>query len=290
MRVLVTGASGQLGTDIVAELERRAADRRRGPKWQIVAAGRRELDVSGRERVLAVIADLEPDVIIHAAALTDVDACEEDPERALAVNALGTRHVAEAARLVSAHVCYLSTDYVFDGRSKRPYTEWDRPNPLSVYGLAKLGGEQEVDRSATIVRTAWVCGRYGHNIVKTILSLSASGAPLRFVDDRRGSPTSSSDLAAKVVDLASSRRPGIFHVTNQGETTWYGLARAVLSHAGLDPGRVEAIAAADLDPPRPAPRPANSVLDNAVLRMEGDELLPPWEVSIGHLVEALTGA
>jgi len=289
VRVLVTGAEGQVGTEIVAQLDHRAAERRRGPAWRIAAAGREEIDVSRREVVLAAVVGFEPDVIIHAAAFTDVDACESAPERAFAVNALGTRHVAEAARLVSAHVCYMSTDYVFDGHSERAYTEWDRPNPLSVYGLSKLAGEQELDSGATIVRTSWVSGRHGRNIVKTILRLSAAGSTLRFVDDQRGSPTVSSDLAAKLVALALSRRPGIFHVTNQGETTWYGLARAVLRHAGLDPDRVEPIATADLDPPRPAPRPINSVLDNAVLRLDGDELLPRWEVSIGRLVEALTG-
>ncbi|MCU1491532.1 MAG: dTDP-4-dehydrorhamnose reductase, partial [Acidimicrobiaceae bacterium] len=230
----------------------------------------------------------EPDLVIHPAALTAVDACETDPDRAFAVNAIGTRHLAEASRRVGAHLVYVSTDYVFDGRSERPYREWDTPNPLSVYGMSKLGGERELDASCTVVRTSWVCGRHGANMAKTVLRLAAgSQGPLRFVDDQRGSPTIASDLASVLVDLAFSRRPGIFHVTNSGTTTWYGFARAVLAAAGLDPDRVEPIATADLVPARPAPRPANSVLDNAALRLSGLPLLPPWEESLSALVVEL---
>ncbi|HLI15044.1 MAG TPA: dTDP-4-dehydrorhamnose reductase [Acidimicrobiales bacterium] len=287
MRVLVTGAGGQLGREVVAELARRAAARRRGPALEVVAPTRAELDVAQRSAVLAAIVTLEPDVIVHAAAFTAVDRCEQEVERALAVNALGTRHVAEAARLVGAHVCYVSTDYVFDGTKPTPYDEWDEPNPLSVYGRSKLGGERGLDPSATVVRTAWVCSAHGTNMVRTLLRLAADEGELRFVDDQRGSPTVAADLAPKLVDLALERRPGVFHVTNQGETTWYGFARAVLGFLGADPGRVVPISTAELVPPRPAPRPANSVLDNAALRLAGDGLLPHWEESTRRLVAAL---
>jgi dTDP-4-dehydrorhamnose reductase len=289
LRILVTGAGGQVGSEVVSELERRAAERRRGAPWRIVAATHEHLDVTSRDSVLAAVTTIEPQVIIHSAAWTAVDDCEGDPEQAFRVNALGTRHIAEAAHLVGAHVCYLSTDYVFDGRSDRPYTEWDEPNPLSVYGRSKLGGERELGESATVVRTAWVCGRNGPNMAKTVLRLASSERPLCFVDDQHGSPTSASDLALKVVDLALARRRGTFHVTNQGRTTWFGFAQEVLRLAGQDPGRVMPIATADLDPPRPAPRPACSVLDNAALRLSGDELLPPWEASLGRLVGDLLG-
>jgi dTDP-4-dehydrorhamnose reductase len=290
LRILVTGAAGQVGSEVVATLEHRAAERRRGSAWQIVAMTRDQLDVGSRDAVLAAVSTVEPQVIIHAAAWTAVDACESDPDRAFRVNSLGTRHVAEAARLVNAHVCYLSTDYVFDGRSDRPYTEWDEPNPQSVYGRSKLGGEGELADSATIVRTAWVCGQNGSNMAKTVLRLAASETPLRFVDDQHGSPTVAGDLAVKIVDLALSRRRGTFHVTNAGRTTWFGFAQEVLRLAGHDPGRVVPISTADLEPARPAPRPACSVLDNAALRLSGDELLPPWEVSLRHLVSDLLGA
>lgn len=287
MRVLVTGAGGQVGLEVAQLLSGKAADRRRGPALETVALDRATLDVSRRDSVLAAVAAVEPDVVVHLAAWTAVDGCETDPDRAYSVNALGTRNVAEAARSVGAHLCYISTDYVFDGAADEPYREWDEPRPLSVYGSSKLAGERACDPGATIVRTSWVCGRFGSNMVKTVLRLAGGEGPLRFVDDQRGCPTVAADLASKIVELAVARRPGVFHVTNQGVATWYELARAVVARAGLDDARVEPILTADLDPPRPAPRPANSVLDNAALRLSGLTLLPHWLDSVGSLVDEL---
>ncbi|MHB1986813.1 MAG: dTDP-4-dehydrorhamnose reductase [Acidimicrobiales bacterium] len=287
MRILVTGAGGQVGSELVRLLGELDGARSRD-RIDVVAADRGRLDVSKREDVLSAICHLEPDIVLHPAAWTAVDACEGDPDRAFAVNALGARHVADAARRTGSHVVYLSTDYVFDGRSDRPYVEWDHANPLSVYGRSKLAGEFEIDPAWTIVRTSWVIGRHGHNIAKTVLRLAqTSAAPLCFVDDQRGSPTVAAELAAKVVELGLERRPGCFHVTNQGETTWFGFAREVLRCAGLDPSRVEPIKTSELAPPQAAPRPVNSVLDNAALRLSGDNLLPEWRESLGRLVREL---
>jgi dTDP-4-dehydrorhamnose reductase len=288
MRVFVTGVTGQLGTEIVAELHRRAAERLRGPALEVIAPEEGDLDITNRDALISAIATVQPEVIIHPAAWTAVDACESDPDRAYSVNTLGTRNIAEAARHVGAHLCYLSTDYVFDGTSPRPYLEWDDPNPLSVYGRSKLGGERELDDGHTIVRTAWVNGRFGANMVKTVLRLAEGTGALRFVDDQRGSPTSAADLAKRVVELSLGRHPGIYHVTNQGSTTWYEFARLVLSASGGDPARVEPISTSQLDPPRPAPRPANSVLDNAAMRLSGWSLLPSWDQAISDLVAELT--
>ena len=299
MRVLVTGAGGQLGRDLVTALSggippggrRRALLGPEGPApagtVDVVGADHRSLPVDDRAAVLNAVDALRPDVVVHAAAWTAVDACEGDPDRAFVVNVLGTRHVAEAAARTGAHLVYVSTDYVFDGRSHLPYREWDEPAPASVYGRSKLAGERECPPGTTVVRTSWVCGAGGANMVKTALRLAKGEGPLRFVDDQRGSPTFTADLAAALVTLALDRRPGLFHVTNQGATTWYGFVRAVLGAAGYDPGRVEPIATADLDPPRPAPRPANSVLDNAALRLSGLPLLPTWEDGLQRLVRAL---
>jgi dTDP-4-dehydrorhamnose reductase len=295
MKVLVTGAGGQLGTDVVDALAGRvptggrAGDPATGrlglrSPCDVIAADHARLDVADRGAVLGVVEGVRPDVVVHAAAWTAVDACEGDPDRAFAVNALGTRHVAEAARRFGAHVVYVSTDYVFDGTSTRPYVEWDRTNPMSVYGRSKLGGELELDPGSTVVRTSWVCGAHGANMVRTVLRLAAQPGSLRFVDDQRGSPTFTADLAGVVAVLATDRLPGTFHVTNSGVTSWYGFAREVLAGAGHDPDRVEPVATAELDPPRPAPRPANSVLDNAALRLMGMAPLPDWRDALARLL------
>jgi len=303
MRVLVTGAGGQLGRDVtdalsgvvpVGGLEGAPSTGRLGlrPPVDVVAADHARLDVSDRTAVAAAVDHVRPDVVIHAAAWTAVDDCEADSDRAFATNALGTRHLVEAARRCGAHLLYISTDYVFDGTSSRPYVEWDRPHPQSVYGRSKWGGEQELDPGATIVRTSWVNGAHGTNMVGTILRLAAAPGPLRFVDDQHGCPTFTADLAGAVAVLATERLPGVFHVTNQGVASWYEFAAAVLSGAGHDPSRVEPITTAELDPPRPAPRPANSVLDNAALRLAGLALLPDWHDALGRLLPAfsVTGA
>ena len=283
LRVLVTGASGQVGREVVELL-------RGGRQNEVLGLGHSDLDIADRERVLQVMGEWEPDIVINAAANTAVDACEDNVDRAFAANALGPRNVAEGARNVGAYLLHISTDFVFDGTSGSPYGEWDQTNPLSVYGRSKLAGEQEVLSllpGSAVVRSSWICGRYGGNIVKTVLRMADSPSPLRFVDDQRGSPTFAADLAVMLVRLAISRMPGIFHVTNQGATTWYGFAGDVLAAAGHDTGRVVPIKAADLDPPRPAPRPANSVLDNAALRLLGVPLLVDYHEPLEILVKYL---
>jgi dTDP-4-dehydrorhamnose reductase len=226
---------------------------------------------------------------VHAASWTAVDACESDPERAMRVNGVGTRHVAEAARRAGAHLLYISTDYVFDGTKTSPYDETDVPNPQSSYGRSKLAGEVEAGGlpDATIVRISWVCGRYGNNMVKTLLRLAADGIDPKFVDDQIGHPTIVSDLVPVLRRFAVERRGGLFHVTNQGAVSWFEFAQAVFKAAGADVGRVSAISTNELQPPRPAPRPANSVLDNVALRRMGWPLLPHFEESLTALVREL---
>ncbi len=278
MRILITGAAGQLGQDLVATCQAAGDD--------VVACTSAQLDLSSRDSVAQAITGTAPDVVVNAGAWTAVDDCESDPDRAWRVNALGVRWVAEAARRVGAHVVQVSTDYVFDGTKPEPYVEWDATNPLSTYGRSKLGGEREVDPAHTVVRTAWVCGAHGRNMVKTVLAL-ADRPELAFVDDQRGCPTFTADLAVAIRRLAAGRVPGTFHVTNQGQTTWYGFVRDILELAGHDPAKVRPIGTADLDPPRPAPRPSNSVLDNAALRLGGFPLLPHYRESLERLLVQL---
>jgi dTDP-4-dehydrorhamnose reductase len=277
MNVLVTGAGGQLGNDVVAAFS----------GHDVAGLAHAELDIVDRDAVMQAVTTLRPHVIVNCAAWTAVDACEADPDRAFASNALAVRNVAEAARRVGAHVCHISTDYVFDGTKVDPYNEWDEPGPRSVYGASKLAGERELDADATIVRTSWVCGEHGGNMVKTILRVAAERDQLTFVDDQRGHPTFTADLAGAIRKLVIDRRPGIFHVTNQGAVSWFEFAQAVMTAAGHDPARVTPITTADLDPPRPAPRPVNSVLDNAALRLSGIELLADFREPLQRLVDTL---
>ena len=279
--VLVTGAAGQLGSEVVSCF---GGD----PAWEVVACDRARLDLTDRDSVLGAITTVAPDAVVHAGAWTAVDACEADPDRALAVNALGTRHVADGARRVGAHVTYVSTDHVFAGDKPDPYHEWDEARPANAYGRSKLAGERELDPGSTIVRTSWVFGRHGANMVKTVLRLAEDDdVALRFVDDQRGCPTSAADLAGAVHELVAARRPGTFHVTNQGPTTWFAFARDVVALAGGDPDRVQPVATADLDPPRAAARPASSVLDGAALRLSGLPLLRDHHEPLAELVEEL---
>jgi dTDP-4-dehydrorhamnose reductase len=241
--------------------------------------------VDDRDAVQFTFESFQPDVVLHGGALTAVDLCETEVDLAYAVNALGTRNVAEAAQRVGAHLLYVSTDYVFDGTAERPYNEWDRPNPQSVYGASKWAGERECPPGSTIVRTSGVCGAHGKNMVKTALRLAEGEGDLTFVSDQHFSPTFTADLAAAIVTLGTDRRPGIFHVTNRGATTWWGFVRAVLEAADDDPERVRPITTAEY--PLPAPRPANSVLDNMALRLAGLPPLPDWQDGLTRLVGAL---
>ena len=279
MRVLITGAGGQVGTELV--------DVFTAGGHTVAGFDHAGLDITDRDAVRAAVVEFHPDAIVHSAAWTAVDACEGDPERAYAVNAMGTRFVVEAARLVGAPVHYISTDYVFDGTKDSPYVEWDEPNPQSVYGRSKLAGERELDDGSTIIRTSWVCGLHGPNMVKTILRLAAEHETLQFVDDQRGCPTFADDLAAKIAELVEGRHTGIFHVTNQGAVSWYEFAREVLIASGQDPDRVKPVSTAELQPPRPAPRPANSVLDNWALRNSRVRALDDFRDSAVRLVYRL---
>jgi dTDP-4-dehydrorhamnose reductase len=182
---------------------------------------------------------------------------------------------------------YVSTDYVFDGTKEGPYLEWDRPNPQSVYGRTKLGGETEVDPGWAIARTSWVCGEHGQNMVKTLLRLADGDGAVRFVDDQVGRPTFTTDLAPMVAKLAVERVPGVFHTTNQGQVSWYEFAREVFAAAGADPERVSPITTDQLDPPRPAPRPANSVLDDLAWRGHGFAPSRDFREPLGELIRAL---
>ncbi len=279
--VLVTGAGGQLGLDVVAAFDDGAT---------VTPASRRDLDVGDRDSVLGAIGSLRPDIIVNCAAWTAVDACETDETRAYRDNAMAVRHLADAADRFGAHLLHVSTDYVFDGTKSEPYHEWDRPNPQSVYGASKLAGEHEMPDQGCVVRTAWVMGPHGNNMAKTALRLLAEHDELRFVDDQVGCPSFTGDLAAGIVRLASERQRGMFHLTNTGSVSWCGFVKEVAKIAGHDPGKVLPISTAELDPPRPAARPANSVLENRACSLLGYPASRDFREPLAETIRAVTGS
>ncbi|MBX6389980.1 MAG: dTDP-4-dehydrorhamnose reductase [Frankia sp.] len=270
------GAGGQVGTDLARLL---AVDPRLPAHAELTRA---ECDITNPARVRAVIRDQARPAkvqggltVINAAAWTDVDGAEANEAAAYAVNAAGPAHLAAACAEVDATLIHISTDYVFDGSADKPYEVADPTGPTSAYGRTKLAGEQAVlalcPSSAYVVRTAWVYGAVGANFVKTMARLAAERDVLTVVDDQRGSPTWSADLAGALLELAlCGAAPGVYHYTNAGDTTWYGFARAILEELGDDPDKVRPISTAEF--PRPAARPAYSVLSS---RRWTDAGLPP---------------
>jgi len=274
VKVLITGARGQLGRDLESVFLSTGNN-------QVISLGHNEMDVTRPALVKKLIAESKPGVVIHAAANTNVDGCELEPDNAYRVNALGARNVAVAAENTGAKLVYISTDYVFDGNAQRPYTEFDRTNPISVYGKSKLAGEQYVavlSNKYFIVRTSWLYGEHGPNFVKTMLRLAKEKTELTVVDDQVGSPAYTKDLAGFIADLVGTELYGTYHATNTGSCSWYRFARAIFQLAGLEHVNVRPITTAELN--RPAPRPAYSVLDHYCIRLEGLPDLRPWKEAL----------
>lgn len=254
MNVVVTGAGGMLARAVLSRLEVAG--------HHAVGLDREALDVTDGVAVEETVVGLGPDAVIQCAAYTEVDAAESEPDVALAVNGTGAALVARACARAGARFVYPSTDYVFNGLATAPYAPDDAPSPLGAYGRSKLAGESAAWEAGDwlIVRTAWLYGAGGPNFVATILARAREGAPLRVVDDQRGAPTWTVDLARALVSLTESAPSGIYHATNAGETTWFGLAREALRLEGLD---VPVTPVCTDEFPRPAPRPRYSVLDCA---------------------------
>ncbi len=277
-RWLITGARGQLGSDLCRVLAAAGVD----PE-QVLALGSNALDITSSASVQAAFGGFEPQIVVNAAAYTAVDQAETDEDRAFAVNAAGPALLAAAAARTGARLLHVSTDYVFAGEADQPYPEQAAPDPRSAYGRTKLAGELAVRELAPehgyVVRTAWVYGATGSNFVKTMARLERSRETVEVVDDQRGSPTWSADLARGLVELgASSALPGIYHCTGSSETTWYGLARAVFEELGADPERV--LPTTSDKYPRPAPRPAYSVLSDQAWRAAGLTAMPHWRPAL----------
>jgi dTDP-4-dehydrorhamnose reductase len=284
VRALLTGAGGQLGHDVIAT-------------WrddEVVAFDRAELDIADEAAVAAAVHEVVPDVVVNAAAWTDVDGCEADPDRAHTVNALGPWWLARACHDVGATLVHVSTDYVFGGQAPhdatgapRGWGEADAVAPVSVYGRSKLAGEQLVAatlREHVIVRAAWLAGAHGGNFVRTMLRVGRERDTVTVVDDQVGSPTFTADLAPALRHLAVAGRHGTYHVANTGQASWFDLAAETFRQAGIDV-RLARQPSTALD--RPAPRPPWSVLDTRHARLSGVPALPPWQDGLARLLHEL---
>jgi len=274
-RMMITGANGLLGREISRFFSR---------GYEILRTDREECDVTRARECLRVIGEFSPDVVVHCAAYTAVDRAEGEEEAAFALNARGTRNVALACREHGALLVTFGTDYVFDGTSERPYSENDPTGPLSAYGRSKLAAEEAVREIAPdflLLRTQWLFGAHGRNFVSSILDRAGRGEELRVVSDQKGSPTYSLDLADAVKRLLDSGSRGIFHFSNEGETTFFGYAAFLLAHTGNKEARLSALSTSDLSRDAyPAPRPLYAVLSKKKYR-EATGIAPRrWEEAV----------
>lgn len=269
MKVLVTGVKGQLGYDVVAELERCGLE--------AIGVDIDEMDITDASSVDSVIRQAAPDAVIHCAAYTAVDAAEDNEEMCRRVNAAGTENIARVCADLDIKMIYISTDYVFDGTGERPWEPEDRCAPQSVYGLTKYEGEQAVEKllhKYFIVRIAWVFGVNGKNFIKTMLNLAKTRDTISVVDDQYGSPTYTYDLAKLLVNMVQTDKYGIYHASNEGICTWYEFACAIFKEAGVD---VKVLPVTSAEFAAKAARPCNSRMSKEKLSANGFDRLPGWE-------------
>ena len=285
MRVLVTGGSGQLGYEVARGFGLQG--------HEVYAPSREQMNFASPEEVAFTVRAYAADWVINCAAYTQVDKAESEPDKAFTVNRDSAAALARSVADYGGRLLHVSTDFIFDGTQASPYSEHDKANPLGVYGQSKLEGELAVLDAlpaATVLRTAWVYGVYGHNFVKTMLRVAATGKPLRVVNDQIGSPTWTTDIAAAILALVGKEKPGVFNYTNAGETSWHGFAVAILEEAlalGFDVKTkvVEPIPASEY--PTPARRPAYSVLDTNKIKKSLGLSIPQWRDSLVNMLKEL---
>ena len=281
MRVLVTGAGGMLGTDLCIDLAER--------QHEVIATDHQEpfvpLDVTDTRTVLAMVREVRPDAVIHCAAWTNVDGAERDPDGAYKVNALGAWNVAAAAADTNALMVYISTDFVFDGEKRTPYTEFDAVNPLGHYGASKAAGERLVRETLPgrhiIARTSWLYGVHGKNLPYTVMKLAKTQPQLPFVTDQIVCPTHTKDLSRKLIDLIEHPLPGTYHICNAGHCSLFEFAQAIVKGIGSQTAVVpETLADYSARSQSPTRRPAYSVMRRLALEMRGMDDLPPWQEAL----------
>ena len=275
MKVILLGCNGQLGWEFKQFLR---------DKVKLFSFDHKELDILNLHSLERNFHKIKPDVVINCAAYTKVDKAEEEKELAYNVNAVGAKNVSLTSYKVGAKVIYFSTDYVFDGRKNSPYTELDKPNPLSVYGKSKLSGERFVKESNPhylIFRISWLYGVNGNNFIKTVIKLAKSGKPLRIVNDQYGTPTYTLDVVKQTWGLVQNGKIGLYHSSNNGETTWFEFANEVVKDLGL---QSEVIHIKSEEYPTLAKRPKYSVLRNYFLELEKLNIMRQWKVALEDFI------
>ncbi len=284
MKVLVTGVKGQLGHDVVNELESRG--------MEAVGVDVEEMDITDATAVDRVITDSKVDAVIHCAAYTAVDMAEDNAEICRKVNVTGTGNIARTCKKLDIKMLYISTEYVFNGETDRPWVPEDQPDPKSVYGQSKYDGEKEVQRELDkffIVRISWAFGINGKNFVRTMLNLSKTRDTLNVVKDQVGSPTYTYDLARLLVDMIKTDKYGIYHASNEGFCSWYEFACAIFKEAGITKMTVNPVTTAEYTAAK-AKRPANSCMSKDKLVKAGFKPLPTWQDALTRYIKALRDA
>lgn len=279
MRILVTGVKGQLGFDVVNELEKRG--------HTAIGVDVEEMDITDAEAVEKVMKADNLDAVIHCAAYTAVDAAEDNRETCMRVNADGTKNIARVCKELDLKMVYISTDYVFDGKGERPWEPDDARSPLNVYGESKYQGELAVEEYLDkyfIVRIAWVFGVNGKNFIKTMLKLGETHKEINVVNDQTGSPTYTYDLAVLLADMVETEKYGRYHATNEGLCTWYEFAKEIFKQAGMDV-KVNPVSSEEF--PAKAKRPHNSRMDKSKLTDNGFALLPTWQDALKRYLEVI---
>lgn len=280
MKVFVTGVKGQLGYDVVNELEKRGLE--------AIGVDIQEMDITDANSVNSVIGEATPDAVIHCAAYTAVDAAEDNVELCRRVNAEGTQNIANMCKKLDIPMIYISTDYVFDGQGEKPWLPDDERAPLNVYGQTKYEGELAVQNTLDkyfIVRIAWVFGLNGKNFVKTMLNLGKTRDRLTVVNDQFGSPTYTYDLSRLLVDMIQTDKYGIYHATNEGICTWYEFACEIFRQAGIT---VDVAPVTADQYPAKAKRPSNSRMSKDKLEENGFERLPSWQDALGRYLKEIS--
>lgn len=280
MKVLVTGVGGQLGHDVVRELEQRG--------HEVTGVGREEMDITDAEKVRKIIRDCVPDAVIHCSAYTAVDRAEDEADQCRKVNVEGTKNIAEICAELDCKMIYISTDFVFSGEGERPWETDDAAGPISVYGRTKYEGEDEVKSRLDkffIVRISWVFGKNGNNFVKTMLRIGKENGAVKVVDDQIGSPTYTRDMAVLLADMVQTEKYGVYHASNEGFCSWYEFAKEIFRLAGMDDVSVTPITSDQF--PAKAKRPFNSRMSKEKLVKEGFNKLPSWQDALKRYVQEL---